>query len=139
MKEYNLALEVQVTPEDYPKVLMTIRNKKALVLLLVDLTDFPCSIWPGVADILGQNTPILIIGNKIDLLAKDNETFLHNIKNNLLNNVRLFGFGSTNVLDVVLISAKTGFGVENLITSIHTKWKHKGNIYFLNLKMELQL
>lgn len=122
---------MQVSPEDYPTVLKTIRDKRALVIVMVDLTDFPCSIWPGIADMLGAYVPIFVVGNKIDLLPKDDERYLSRIKTNLLNHMKLFGFGSLNVLDVALISAKTGYGIEDLITALHSKWEYKGNIYLI--------
>lgn len=55
LKNYDLALQIRVTSEDYPKILGAIREKQALVILMVDLLDFPCSVWPGVADTLGKN------------------------------------------------------------------------------------
>lgn len=59
LKEYDIALGVDVSPEDYPKILEPIRSKKALVLLMVDLLDIPCSIWPGIMDIIGESTLLL--------------------------------------------------------------------------------
>lgn len=32
---------------------------------MVDLLDFPCSIWPGIVDIIGTDRPIIIVGNKV--------------------------------------------------------------------------
>lgn len=32
---------------------------------MVDLLDFPCSIWPGIVDIIGIDRPIIIVGNKV--------------------------------------------------------------------------
>lgn len=128
LKEHNVALEVQVSTEDYPNVLKTIKKQKSLIVVVIDLLDFPCSIWPGLADIFGRQASIFVVGNKIDLLPKDDNLFLSRIKNNLQNNMKLFGFGSLNVLDVVLISAKTGYGVEDLITALYSKWDYKGNV-----------
>lgn len=54
LKTYNTALNVNVGPDDYPKVLRELEQHFAMVLLLVDLTDFPCSIWPGIIDIIGE-------------------------------------------------------------------------------------
>lgn len=126
LNEYNLALQVSVSADDYPKILCKIRQKQALVVLMVDLMDFPCSIWPGIADILGPKIPILVVGNKIDLLPRDGKHFLNRVKQNLLDHVKLSGFATTNILDVALISAKSGFGVEDLITSLQSLWKHRG-------------
>lgn len=127
MKEYNLALQVRVSPDDYPKVLQTIRShKKALVVLLVDLLDFPCSIWPGMPDLFESNQPIVVVGNKVDLLPQDSPGYLHHVQKNLLNNMKLFGFGTKNIRHVALISAKTGYGVEELVTKLFNTWYYKG-------------
>ncbi|XP_075221694.1 uncharacterized protein LOC142324685 [Lycorma delicatula] len=53
MKNYNTALSVSVDPEYYPRLLSKIKNEEALVILIVDITDFPCSIWPGILNIIG--------------------------------------------------------------------------------------
>ncbi|KAG5892537.1 hypothetical protein JTB14_011126 [Gonioctena quinquepunctata] len=131
LKEHNLALQVRVSPEDYPKVLDKIPKKKALMVLMVDLMDFPCSIWPGIADIVGDRTPVFVVGNKVDLLPKDCSNFLGNVKQKLLDQVKLSGFGSSNILGAALISAKTGYGIEDLITSLQSLWKHKGDVYLV--------
>jgi ribosome biogenesis GTPase A len=131
LKSYNLALQVQVTPEDYPKVLSTISEKQGLVILMVDLLDFPCSIWPGIGEIFGSKTPIIVVGNKVDLLPQDNKAFLQHVKMTLLNSVKLQGFATFNIKDVALISAKTGFGVEELITRLYGLYQFKGDVYIV--------
>ncbi|XP_050506546.1 nitric oxide-associated protein 1 [Diabrotica virgifera virgifera] len=131
LKEHNIALQVRVSADDYPKVLMSLANKMSLVILMVDLTDFPCSIWPGIADILGPKTPIFVVGNKIDLIPKDDVKFIPNIKQKVVDYMKLNGFGTSKILDVALISAKTGYGIEDLITSLHSLWKVKGDVYLV--------
>lgn len=123
-----MALQVRVSPEDYPKILTTIRDKQALVLLMVDLLDFPCSIWPGIADILGPKTPIYIVGNKVDILPKDCDKFLTNIKRRLLESLKINGFGTSKIIGLSLISAKTHYGIEDLITALGSRWRYKGII-----------
>lgn len=127
LKYYNLALQVQVSQQYYPKILQTIQNsKKALVILMVDLLDFPCSIWPGIADLIGYNRPIVIVGNKIDLIPMDGKGFLSRVQKSLLNSAKESGFAMANIKHVALISAKTGFGVEELINKLHNIWEYKG-------------
>ena len=70
MAKYDVALKVSVSPEDYPKTLAHIYDRKAIVLLVVDLLDFPGSVWPGIIDLLGVDKHIVIIGNKADLLPQ---------------------------------------------------------------------
>lgn len=93
---------------------------------MVDLTDFPCSIWPGIADILGPKAPVLVVGNKVDLLPNDGPKYLTHIRRKLHEQIKICGFGTANILDVALISAKTGYGVEELITALHKLWQVKG-------------
>lgn len=50
-------------------VLNDFRYVKSLVVLMVDLLDFPCSIWPGIIDIIGTDRPIIIVGNKVTCLT----------------------------------------------------------------------
>lgn len=121
LKYYNIVLQARVSPHDYPKILQTIRNKKALVVLIVDLLDFPCSIWPGIADILGEK-PIVVVGNKVDLLMQDSEKFLTHVTNVLYDSLIESGFASTDIKHVELISAATGFGIESLITKLYNLW-----------------
>ncbi|XP_063907753.1 nitric oxide-associated protein 1 [Zophobas morio] len=131
LKHYNVALQVQVTPEDYPKVLSTIGERRGLVILLVDLLDFPCSIWPGIGEIFGSRTPIIIVGNKVDLLAQDSKDFFKHIRRTLLNSVKLQGFATFNIKDIVLISAKTGYGIEDLITKLNSLKRVNGDVYIV--------
>lgn len=59
LDSYQTTLNVNVSAEDYPRIVGKIKETYSMVLLLVDLTDFPCSIWPGILDIIGYT---LIIG-----------------------------------------------------------------------------
>ncbi|CAG9765905.1 unnamed protein product [Ceutorhynchus assimilis] len=131
LKEYNVALQVRVSPDDYPKILQNISFNSAFTVLIVDLTDFPCSIWPGIADILGPKAPLVVVGNKVDLLPKDDRYYLKRVKDVLLDNLKMNGFGSANIKHIELISAKTGFGVENLISALQKVWRYKGDVYLI--------
>ena len=71
IQEYNVALKVNVSPEDYPKAIEHIKDKEALVLLVVDLLDFPGSVWPGILSLLGTNKRVITVGNKLDLIVPD--------------------------------------------------------------------
>ncbi|XP_030761723.1 nitric oxide-associated protein 1 [Sitophilus oryzae] len=131
LKVYNIALQVRVSVDDYPKILSTISANSSLIILMVDLTDFPCSIWPGIADILGLKVPIVVVGNKVDLLPVDSSKTLNRIRQVLYDNVKLCGFASANIKSVDLISAKTGYGVDNLITSLLRVYRYKGDVYLV--------
>lgn len=142
LKEYDIALGVNVTPDDYPRILAPMRSKRALVLLMIDVLDMPCSIWPGMIDIIGRlkkiikefskrkftgpKLPIVAVANKMDLLPQDGPEFLNNVRNSVKDCLFEAGLPAKNIKYVSLISAKSGFGVENLITKIHTSWGCQG-------------
>ncbi|CAD7091817.1 unnamed protein product [Hermetia illucens] len=131
LKHYNIALDVAVPPEEYIKTLRQIQTKHALAILIVDLLDFPCSIWPGIQDILGSKRPVFVVGNKVDMLPRDSPGYLKRIKDCLIKAVTSAGIDSMNIKHVALISAKTGFGVEELITHLHSQWKYEGDVYLV--------
>lgn len=56
------------------------KDKFGLIVLLVDLLDFPGCIWPGLSDLIGKNRPIFIVGNKVDLIPKDSSGYLRRIE-----------------------------------------------------------
>ncbi|XP_058128330.1 nitric oxide-associated protein 1 [Anopheles ziemanni] len=131
LKHYNIAVNVTVSPEDYIEMISSIKDKKALAVLLVDLLDFPCSIWPGLAEILGPNRPILVAGNKVDLLPQPSRGYLENVRQCLTKSIIDSGFARSNIKHVSLISANTGYGVEELITRIHNIWGTRGDVYLV--------
>ncbi|CAB3258979.1 unnamed protein product [Arctia plantaginis] len=131
LKEYNVALDVRVQPEEYEKLLQSIRHIKSLVVLIVDLLDFPCSIWPGIVDIIGTDRPIIIVGNKVDLLPGDSVGYLKRIKESLSTELKKTRLGEANIKHISLISAKTGYGVEDLISALFKLWLYKGDVFLV--------
>ncbi|KAL0850650.1 hypothetical protein ABMA28_012403 [Loxostege sticticalis] len=131
LKEYNIALDVTVQPEEYEKLLQSIRYVKSLVILMVDLLDFPCSIWPGIIDIIGTERPIIVVGNKVDLLPGDSFGYLKRIKESLLIEISKTKLAEANIKHVALISAKTGYGVEDLISVMFKEWLYKGDVFLV--------
>uniref|UniRef100_A0A1B6HVK5 G domain-containing protein n=1 Tax=Homalodisca liturata TaxID=320908 RepID=A0A1B6HVK5_9HEMI len=127
LREYNTALSVSVDPEIYPQLLSKIRHQRALVILVVDMTDFPCSIWPGITDILGPKRPLIVVGNKIDLLQDFKIKWLEKAKEALLKQLPQ----RANILHTALVSAKTGYGIEQLITALYKLWEYRGDVYLV--------
>ncbi|CAM1154065.1 NOA1 (predicted) [Pycnogonum litorale] len=132
LKYYNMALNVNIAAEEYPTVISEIKNKNGLVMLMIDLMDFPCSIWPGIIDIIGKEHPICVVGNKVDLLPKDSPSYLDRVKSTLIQSLKDYGVDhGDNVKYVGLISAKSGYGIESLITKLKMAWKCKGDVYLI--------
>lgn len=67
----------------------------------------------------------------MDLLPQDGKDFFENVRKSVRDCFIGAGFDATSIKYVALVSAKTGFGVENLITQIHTKWNCQGDIYLV--------
>ncbi|XP_071515686.1 nitric oxide-associated protein 1 [Panulirus ornatus] len=131
MKYHKMALNVRVSPEVYSKVLEPIRAQRALVIVMVDILDVPCSIWPKLIDIIGTRRPVVIVGNKVDLLPADGKNHLQRVKECLIAAIEKTDLGRANIRHVALVSAHTGFGIESLITKIQHSWGTKGDIYIL--------
>lgn len=131
IRYYNTVLSVSVPASEYPKLLSEIRNKLALVVLMVDLTDFPCSIWPQILDIIGRKRPVVVVGNKVDLLPQDYSGFVDHVKKCLIKSLEQTGLSLANIKHVELISARSGYGIEELITRLQNMWQYKGDVYLI--------
>lgn len=125
-------MNLQVSPEQFRAVIQKIQPLNALVLLIVDLLDIPDSIIPDLPELVGTNKHIIVLGNKIDLLPMDSSNYLQRIRRHLTQCCHDAGFG-TQLADIHLISAKTGYGVEALVSSLQRSWKYKGDVYLVGL------
>ncbi|XP_075166768.1 nitric oxide-associated protein 1 [Haematobia irritans] len=131
LKHYNIALDIEVTPDSYVETISRIKDEYALAVVIVDLLDFPSSIWPEMHKVLGSRRPVFIVGNKVDLLPRDSNGYLDHIKQCLKEEIIKTGFDKMNIKYVSLISAKTGYGVEELITQLQKIWAYKGDVYLV--------
>ncbi|XP_054766507.2 nitric oxide-associated protein 1-like [Lytechinus pictus] len=127
------ALNVSVPQDSYSDIIKAVRkNRSALVILMVDLLDFPCSIIKNLKDLIGSSRPIVIVGNKLDVLPKDEPKQERRLKDHLMTSCVEMGVcDADRVKHVELISAKSGYGVENLITKILSLKPKKGDVYLL--------
>lgn len=131
LKHFNVALNVTVDPSDYPNIISNIKDKNSLVILIIDLTDFPCSIWSNITDIIGDK-PIFIVGNKVDLLPCKDDKELNHVVNTIKQTLKYIGIDrGGNIKHIGLISAKTGYGIEQLINKLHKIWDNKGDVYLV--------
>ncbi|XP_070539945.1 nitric oxide-associated protein 1-like [Ptychodera flava] len=132
LTHHQVALQVNISAEDFRKTVSYIKKKKALVLCMVDLMDFPCSIFPNLRELIGTNKSVVIIGNKMDLLPRDSPKYMDHIKTKLLQECVEAGLAPLDrIKHVSLISAKSGFGIEDLITNLQKIWKYKGDVYLI--------
>ncbi|KIH60454.1 hypothetical protein ANCDUO_09298, partial [Ancylostoma duodenale] len=118
-------LNVNVCDVDYVSIMSCLRlNQEALVLLVVDITDIPGSIHRQLPHIIGPCKPMIVIANKVDLLPPDARTgYLKRFKQVVEEAIEAAGFRNQfTILHTALVSAKTGYGVEDLITEIYLKY-----------------
>lgn len=133
--KYQKALNVSVDVDKYQKLMSEIKDKKALVLLVVDLTDVTNSIYKDILHAIGKNRQLYIVGNKVDLIVNDKPNYMERIKANLFNTCESMGLNisGNNIRHVCLVSGKTGFGIEQLVTKLLHDWERKGNLSFAEL------
>lgn len=131
LTHHQKALNVTMSKEEYKTIVSRIKSEKALVLLIVDLLDLPDSIVPDLPQLVGKNKHIIVLGNKVDLLPGDSQNYLQRIRRHLAQHCTDAGIPTQDPKDVHLISAKTGYGIENLITKLQASWKYKGDVYLV--------
>ncbi|MGA9287212.1 MAG: ribosome biogenesis GTPase YqeH [Anaerobacillus sp.] len=112
LKHYNEIQDVSLTDDDFLKILNEIGQTDALVVKIVDIFDFNGSWLPGIQRFAGNN-PVLLVGNKVDLLPKS------------VNQSKLVKWMQTSAkenglkpADVMLMSATKGDGVMEVASQI---------------------
>lgn len=112
LTHYNEVQDVSLTDDDFLKILNKLSETDALIVKIVDIFDFNGSWLPGLHRFVGNN-PVLLVGNKVDLLPKSLK------KNRLINwmkkSAKELGLKP---VDVSLISAEKGHGVAELASQI---------------------
>lgn len=129
LKKYNVSLNVNVEPNEYEEIISKVNGQPGLIVLMLDITDFPCSVNPKILELVGLHRRVLIAVNKVDLLPKDGNNYLNRIRQTISQNLNL-GRG-VHPDDIVLLSAKTGFGVDTLVSSIYKINEGKKDVYLL--------
>ncbi|XP_063732244.1 LOW QUALITY PROTEIN: nitric oxide-associated protein 1 [Eleginops maclovinus] len=128
LTHHRQALQLQLSAQEYATVVRRLRPLQALLLLVVDLLDIPDSLPPDLLSMVGDNKRIVVLGNKVDLLPGDAPNYLQRIRRQL---VAYCAAAGLHVSDVQLISAKTGFGVEELISRLQRTWSYRGDVYLV--------
>lgn len=69
LRHYNEIQDVQLTDDDFLRLLNELGSEDALIVNVIDIFDFNGSLIPGLHRFVGKN-PVLLVGNKVDLLPK---------------------------------------------------------------------
>lgn len=124
LKHYNETQEVSIEDDAFLEMISSIRNTDGLIAYIVDLFDVNGSMIDNLPRIVGHN-PIILIGNKIDLLPKS--TNHRKVSQWLRGMAKEAGI---QIEDVFLISSKNGTGFDELTKALDQK-RHGKNIYIV--------
>lgn len=126
LKHYNEVQSVSITDGDFLKMVSNIADTKGLIVHIVDIFDVEGSLIGSLPRIIGNN-PILLVGNKVDLLPKSTN------KRKLIQWLRgTAKRAGLNVVDAFLISSIKGHGIEELAIQIENYRKHK-DVYVVGI------
>lgn len=139
IQEHNFLLNMNVCDVDYSRMMSELKKQpESLVVLVVDVTDLPGSIYPKLAQVVGSRRPMIVVGNKVDLLPPDAKTgYMYRFKKTVERAVEKAGLlENFNILHTALVSAKTGYGIEELITEMYLKYTNvklgmRGDIFLV--------
>jgi ribosome biogenesis GTPase YqeH len=112
IKHYNEVAPVEMDDDDFLRILDGIGTTDSLVVMVVDIFDFHGSWLRGLPRFVGHN-PILLVGNKVDLLPKNIN--LNRVRNWIQHEAKERGLRPA---DVVLVSAAKGAGIDELLARI---------------------
>ncbi len=119
LKNYNEVQDISLTDDDFLKILHEIGQNDALIVKIVDIFDFNGSWLPGLHRFVGNN-PVLLIGNKVDLLPKS-------VKPNKL--IQWMKYSAKELglkpIDVMLVSSAKGSRITEAVEAIEQYRKGK--------------
>ncbi|MEC5422185.1 ribosome biogenesis GTPase YqeH [Virgibacillus sp. C22-A2] len=124
LKHYNEIQDVSYTDDDFLKMVSNIRGENGLVVHVIDIFDVNGTLIKSLPRIVGDK-PIILVGNKIDLLPKS--TNKRKLNQWLRASAKEAGI---KVKDVFLISSVKGYGIEELTHQIELIRK-KSNVYIV--------
>ena len=87
LKNYNEVTPLKMTSDDYFNIISEIGNKKALIVMVIDIFDIEGSLIPQMPRLTNYND-LIIIANKTDLLPKSVKEgkLLHHLKKIIADN-----------------------------------------------------
>ncbi|KGT40066.1 ribosome biogenesis GTPase YqeH [Weizmannia sp. CD-2023] len=122
LKHYNEVQDVPLTDDDFLKILNRLGQVDALVVKIVDIFDFNGSWLPGFHRFAGKN-PVLLIGNKEDLLPKSVKRA--KMANWMKQQAKELGLRP---VDVLLVSAAKGHGMDEAMAAIE-QYRNGKDVY----------
>lgn len=124
LQHYGKSISVDITPETF--LLNKLKDKKALVVLIVDMFDVHSSFIPNFNEFIGEN-PVLIVGNKIDLLPLYMVDKTFTPMENWLRTI-CKEKGILNIKGLILVSSTLGINIRTLGAKIQ-KLRENQDVY----------
>nr|XP_011422953.2 nitric oxide-associated protein 1-like [Crassostrea gigas] len=132
MQYHKTLIDIRATDDRAHEIMKEIQeNRRCMVMLIVDLLDIENSIPDLFHELIPSRKPIFVIGNKVDIIPQDHPDYLDSVHQTLVDACINCGLEQHNVKHVTLISAKTGFGVETLISKLLQDWGMSGDVYMI--------
>ncbi len=126
LKHYNEHIPVDIEDDEFLTMVSEIGHTEGLIVHLIDLFDVSGTLIESLPRIIGNN-PILLVGNKVDLLPKstNHRKVIHWLR-------QLANEANLNVVDVHLISSHTGQGIEELAQAVEIE-RAKKDVYVVGV------
>ncbi|XP_047923746.2 nitric oxide-associated protein 1 [Anser cygnoides] len=140
LAHHGRALRLRLPPEQHRQVVSAALRRPSrhgrgpLLLYLLDVLELPDPVLPQLPALLGPDVPaagLLVVGNKVDLLPADSPGHLGRLRQRLEAACVQAGLRRGLLVDVRLVSARTGFGLEGLVSRLQRSWKCAGDVYLL--------
>lgn len=119
LRHYNEIAPVSLTDDDFLRLLNHIRDAHALIVYVVDIFDFNGSLIPGLHRFVGNDNPVLLVGNKEDVLPRSLRR--RKLTDWLRQQANLAGLRP---IDTLLVSAKKNHQIDQLLAEIE---KHRAD------------
>lgn len=122
LKHYNEVQDVALTDDDFLQILNEIGKTDSLIVKVIDIFDFNGSWLPGLQRFIGNN-PVLLVGNKVDLLPKStNKNLLIQWMQSQAKELGL------RACDVSLVSSTKGFHIQETLEKIE-RYRNGKDVY----------
>ncbi|XP_072717428.1 nitric oxide-associated protein 1 [Ciconia boyciana] len=140
LAHHGQALRLRLPPEQHRQVVSAAlrrpprHGRGPLLLYILDVLELPDPVLPQLPGLLGPDVPaagLLVVGNKVDLLPADSPGHLGRLRQWVVAACAQAGLRGAPLVDVRLVSAKTGFGMEGLVSRLQRSWRCAGDVYLL--------
>ncbi|RMC13726.1 hypothetical protein DUI87_08807 [Hirundo rustica rustica] len=140
LAHHGTALRPRLPPDEHRRVVSAAlrspprHGRGPLLLYVLDVMELPDPVLPQLPALLGPDVPaagVLVVGNKVDLLPADRRGHLGRLRERVAEACARAGLRGGALVDVRLVSAKTGYGVEGLVSRLQRSWKCAGDVYLL--------